>query len=156
MASAVFSKPYRFILVSDLDWTMVSAIRIEHINAMQGWAAWENASRWAAQSAPSVAADWHADVYSAWHLAPISICLMLQVDHEDKQNAALNAFNELWKSKFAEDSLLVFSTGRSLALYNELRVCSKFSSAHLISSMLCHVRLQREPCTAAAWAAIWQ
>ena len=26
MASAVFSKPYRFILVSDLDWTMVSAI----------------------------------------------------------------------------------------------------------------------------------
>eukprot|EP00891_Asterochloris_glomerata_P006266 jgi/Astpho2/6266/fgenesh1_pm.00088_%23_25_t len=46
---------------------------------------------------------------------------MLQVDHDDKQNAALNAFNELWKSKFAEDSLLVFSTGRSLALYNELR-----------------------------------
>ena len=64
--------------------------------------------------------------YSAWHLAPVNISLMLQVDHEDKQNAALNAFNELWKSKFAEDSLLVFSTGRSLALYNELRVCCNF------------------------------
>ena len=66
---------------------------------------------------------------------------MLQVDHEDKQNAALNAFNELWKSKFAEDSLLVFSTGRSLALYNELRVCTNIS--HLISCMLCHVRVHR-------------
>lgn len=75
---------------------------------------------------------------------------MLQVDHDDKQNAALKAFNELWKSKFAEDSLLVFSTGRSLALYNELRVCSKFSSVRLISGLLCHVRLQRCPCTAAA------
>ena len=81
---------------------------------------------------------------------------MLQVDHEDKQNAALNAFNELWKSKFAEDSLLVFSTGRSLALYNELRVCSTFSPAHLISGMLCHVRLQEGPCTAAARAANWR
>ena len=69
---------------------------------------------------------------------------MLQVDHEDKQNAALNAFNELWKSKFAEDSLLVFSTGRSLALYNELRVCSKFPSACSAMSS------QRGPCTAAA------
>ena len=40
MASAVFSKPYRFILVSDLDWTMVSAIcshATHQCNA--GWAA---------------------------------------------------------------------------------------------------------------------
>ena len=42
MASAVFSKPYRFILVSDLDWTMVSAICIDATfmaAAVQGWAA---------------------------------------------------------------------------------------------------------------------
>lgn len=45
-----------------------------------------------------------------------------QVDHEDKSNTSLNAFNELWKSKFAHDSLLVFSTGRSHALYSDLRV----------------------------------
>jgi hypothetical protein len=46
----------------------------------------------------------------------------MQVDHNDKENKALNAFNELWESKFAKDSLLVFSTGRSHALYSELRV----------------------------------
>ena len=45
-----------------------------------------------------------------------------QVDHDDKEHAALKTFNELWKSKFAEDSLLVFSTGRSHHLYEELRV----------------------------------
>jgi hypothetical protein len=44
------------------------------------------------------------------------------VDHNDKENAALNAFNKLWETKFAKDSLLVFSTGRSHALYTELRV----------------------------------
>ena len=46
----------------------------------------------------------------------------LQVDHEDHDNKALNAFNQLWESKFAKDSLLVFSTGRSHALYSDLRV----------------------------------
>lgn len=49
-----------------------------------------------------------------------SFCL--QVDHDDHDNAALTAFNQLWESKFAKDSLLVFSTGRSHALYTDLRV----------------------------------
>ncbi len=44
------------------------------------------------------------------------------MDHNDKEHAALNAFGQLWKEKFAEDSLLVLSTGRSHALYEELRV----------------------------------
>lgn len=48
----------------------------------------------------------------------------VQVDHDDKDNKSLLAFNELWESKFRKDCLLVFSTGRSLKLYNELRVCS--------------------------------
>lgn len=46
----------------------------------------------------------------------------LQVDHDDKENKSLLAFNNLWKSQYQQDCLLVFSTGRSLKLYNELRV----------------------------------
>ena len=44
------------------------------------------------------------------------------MDHNDKENKSLHAFNDLWAKKFAKDSLLVFSTGRSYALYQELRV----------------------------------
>lgn len=44
------------------------------------------------------------------------------MDHHDHDNKALTAFNQLWESKFAKDSLLVFSTGRSHALYTDLRV----------------------------------
>jgi len=46
----------------------------------------------------------------------------VQVDHDDKESTSLHAFNKLWQSEFAQDCLLVFSTGRSLKLYNELRV----------------------------------
>ena len=47
---------------------------------------------------------------------------MPQVDHDDKANSALLKFNELWKDKLARDSLLVFSTGRSHKLFQELKV----------------------------------
>ena len=50
--------------------------------------------------------------------------ILPQVDHDDKQHAALNAFKRLWADKFAEDSLLVFSTGRSYALFSKLTVSS--------------------------------
>lgn len=43
------------------------------------------------------------------------------VDHNDKEHAGLQEFNNLWRDSFSEDSLLVFSTGRSHALYEQLR-----------------------------------
>lgn len=51
-------------------------------------------------------------------------CGLLQVDHSDKANTALLKFNELWKAKLASNSLLIFSTGRSHKLFQELKVRS--------------------------------
>lgn len=43
------------------------------------------------------------------------------VDHSDHSYPTLLQFNRLWLSRFTHDSKLVFSTGRSLASYSELR-----------------------------------
>ena len=43
------------------------------------------------------------------------------VDHDDKEHKGLQEFNALWPEKLSHDSLLVFSTGRSHALYEQLR-----------------------------------
>ena len=44
------------------------------------------------------------------------------MDHDDKEHKALTAFKELWAKRFAEDCLLIFSTGRSHALFTKLQV----------------------------------
>ncbi|KAJ4820928.1 hypothetical protein LUZ62_033494 [Rhynchospora pubera] len=43
------------------------------------------------------------------------------VDHHDPENTFLLKFNALWESTYKNDSILVFSTGRSPTLYHELR-----------------------------------
>ena len=59
--------------------------------------------------------------YFLIRMLPFGKMFYLQVDHYDSKNHSLLRFNALWEANYRHNSLLVFSTGRSPAIYKQLR-----------------------------------
>lgn len=94
----ILSGPARVMLVSDLDHTMVVLLT----------------------------SSFFLDISQllGLHMVRLGVFLMnyvLQVDHRDPENLSLLRFNALWEAHYRQNSLLVFSTGRSPTLYKKLR-----------------------------------
>lgn len=111
---AVLASPHRFMLVSDLDWTMVRPAPALLLRS--------GPARCPRQTVQGKLAARCSSPPLTPSPPPLPLPRRPQVDHKDGTHDKLRAFNRLWLSQFAADSLLVFSTGRSPELFHELAV----------------------------------
>lgn len=121
------------MLVSDLDWTMVSrespgAAALPSEACRQHYPRRPRVCAQQRQRHRKPAADASSPHFS---------CLAQQVDHNDATHDKLRRFNRLWLTDFAPDSLLVFSSGRSPELFHELAVRCQARQFECVGALVC-------------------
>jgi hypothetical protein len=98
----------RFALVTDLDWTLVSTAVLKMGHLLLAARDYHNISYCIQSLSSPIAIAWPPD--------------LVQIDHNEADHEHLLAFNRLWTTHFASNSLLIYSTGRSPELYHKLAV----------------------------------
>lgn len=88
------------------------------------------------QPAVTLSPVFSSDCLKSGTLIGSYLSLVAQVQNEDPTHEKLQLFNKLWTMSFAPDSILIFSTGRSPALFCELWV-RLIAHDYLVSLLSC-------------------